>query len=205
MQAQVCPGEVAAALPATPPEGGEPISALISDLDRVIVPGLTQVQHPRHVGWFPSNAALASVLGDLASSGLGGPGISWQSAPALTELEQVVCDRMRQLIGLSPQWQGAIHDTASTACLVALLAARERAGQYCAEHGGLQALPRPLVVYASEHAHSSVPKAALLAGFGRDNLRLVAADPATFGMLPQALAAAMAADAEAGRQPAAWW
>jgi aromatic-L-amino-acid decarboxylase len=169
----------------------------------VIVPGLTQVQHPRHVGWFPSNAALASVLGDLASSGLGGLGISWQSAPALTELEQVVCDWMRQLTGLSPQWQGAIHDTASTACLVALLAAREQAGQYCAEHGGLQSLPQPLVVYASEHAHSSVSKAVVLAGFGRDNLRLIATDPQTHAMRPDALATAMTADVEAGRRPAA--
>ena len=194
---------MAAALPTTPPEGTEDIAALITDLDRVIVPGLTQVQHPRHVGWFPSNAALASVLGDLASSGLGGLGISWQSAPALTELEQVVCDWMRQLTGLSPVWQGAIHDTASTACLVALLAARERAGDYSSEHGGMQSLPQPLVVYASEHAHSSVPKAALLAGFGRDNLRLIAADPSTHAMLPEALAAAMAADVEAGRRPAA--
>ncbi|HST86450.1 MAG TPA: pyridoxal-dependent decarboxylase [Kineosporiaceae bacterium] len=203
VQAQVRPGEVAAALPSTPPAGTEDITALIADLERVIVPGLTQVQHPRHVGWFPSNAALASVLGDLASSGLGGLGISWQSAPALTELEQVVCDWMRQLTGLSPSWQGAIHDTASTACLVALLAARERAGGYSVEHGGLQSLPQPLVVYASEQAHSSVPKAVLLAGFGRDNLRLIQTDPQTHAMLPDALAAAMAADVAAGRRPAA--
>lgn len=203
VQAQVKPGAVVAALPATPPEGTEDISALIADLDRVIVPGLTQVQHPRHAGWFPSNAALASVLGDLASSGLGGLGISWQSGPALTELEQVVCDWMRQLTGLTPSWQGSIHDTASTACLVALLAAREQAGNYCHEHGGLQSLPQPLVVYVSEQAHSSVPKAAVLAGYGRDNLRLIPTDPTTHAMLPDALAAAMAADVEAGRRPAA--
>jgi len=203
VQADVRPGEVAAALPAEPPEGGEDVAALIADLDRVIVPGLTLVQHPRHVGWFPSNAALASVLGDLASSGLGGLGISWQSAPALTELEEVVCDWMRQLTGLSPAWSGTIQDTASTACLVALLAARERAGEYSAERGGLQSVPQPLIVYASEQAHSSVPKATLLAGFGRDNLRLVPTDPQTYAMRPDALAAAMALDVAAGRRPAA--
>ena len=203
VQADVRPGEVAAALPAEPPEGGEAVAALIADLDRVIVPGLTLVQHPRHVGWFPSNAALASVLGDLASSGLGGLGISWQSAPALTELEEVVCDWMRQLTGLSPAWSGTIQDTASTACLVALLAARERAGEYSAERGGLQSVPQPLIVYASEQAHSSVPKATLLAGFGRDNLRLVPTDPQTYAMRPDALAAAMALDVAAGRRPAA--
>jgi aromatic-L-amino-acid/L-tryptophan decarboxylase len=203
VQAAVRPGEVAAALPSTPPEGLDAIADLIADLDRVIVPGLTQVQHPRHFGWFPSNAALASVLGDVASSGLGALGISWQSAPALTELEQVVCDWMRQLTGLSDEWHGAIHDTASTACLVALLAARERAGQYSVEHGGMQSLPRPLVVYTSEQAHSSVAKAALLAGFGRDNLRLIPTDPWTRAMRPGALAAAIEADVTAGRMPAA--
>jgi aromatic-L-amino-acid decarboxylase len=203
VQAQVRPGEVIAALPAEPPEGTEDIAALIADLDRIIVPGLTLVQHPRNVGWFPSNAALASVLGDLASSGLGGLGISWQSAPALTELEQVVCDWMRQLTGLGPGWSGTIQDTASTAALVALLAAREQAGEYCAEGGGLQSVPQPLVVYTSEQAHSSVAKAALLAGFGRDNLRLIPTDPRTYAMRPDALAAAMAADVAAGRRPAA--
>jgi aromatic-L-amino-acid decarboxylase len=203
VQAAVAPGEVVAALPADPPKGGEGIGELIADLDRVIVPGLTLAQHPRHFGWFPSNAALASVLGDLTSSGLGALGISWQSAPALTELEQVVCDWMRQLTGLSEQWHGAIHDTASTACLVALLAARERAGEYSLEHGGMQSVPQPLVVYTSEQAHSSVAKAALLAGFGRDNLRLIATDPWTRAMLPEALAAAIEDDAAAGKRPAA--
>jgi aromatic-L-amino-acid/L-tryptophan decarboxylase len=201
VQAQVRPGEVAAALPVAPPEGTDDIAALIDDLERIVVPGLTQVQHPRHAGWFPSNASLASVLGDLASGGLGALGISWQSAPALTELEEVMCDWMRQLTGLGEGWYGTIQDTASTAGLVALLAARERAAGHPA--GGLQSLDRPLVVYASEHAHSSVPKAAVLAGFGRDNLRLVAADPRTHAMDPRALARAMDDDAAAGRQPCA--
>ena len=203
VQASVRPGEVAAALPAAPPEGVEQLDALLDDLERVIVPGLTQVQHPRHFGWFPSNASLASVLGDLASGGLGALGISWQSAPALTELEELVCDWMRQLTGLGEGWRGTIQDTASTACLVALLAARERASDHSADAGGLQAVPRPLVVYASEHAHSSIPKAVLLAGFGRDNLRLVETDPTTHAMRPDALRAAMAADAAARRCPAA--
>jgi aromatic-L-amino-acid decarboxylase len=203
VQAQVRPGEVAAALPATAPTGRDDIADLIADLDRVIVPGLTQMQHPRNTGWFPSNASLASVLGDIASSGIGALGISWQSAPALTEVEQVVCDWMRQLTGLGEGWHGAIHDTASTACLVALLAARERAADYAGEKGGLQSVPVPLVVYASGQAHSSVPKAALLAGYGRDNIRLIETDPRTHAMLPDALAAAMAADLEAGRRPAA--
>ena len=115
----------------------------------------------------------------------------------------MVTEWLRELTGLSPAWTGAIHDTASTACLVAMLAARERASDYSEARGGLQAETAPLVVYTSPQAHSSVNKAVLLAGFGHDNLRLVDVDPTTYAMVPEALAAAMAADVAAGRRPAA--
>jgi aromatic-L-amino-acid decarboxylase len=201
--ARTAPGEVAAGLAPSAPDRPEPLADVLADLERVVVPGLTQVQSPRYFGWFPSNASLASVLGDLASGGLGALGISWASAPALTEMEEVVTDWLRQATGLAPGWRGVIHDTASTACLVALLAARERAGGHSAARGGLQSLERPLVVYTSEQAHSSVDKAAVLAGYGAANVRHVAVDPPTFALDPGALAAAMAADAAAGRVPAA--
>ena len=197
------PGEIVAALPTHAPEQPEAFAAVLADLEQVVVPGLTQTQHPAFFGWFPSNATLSSVLGDVASSGIAALGITWQSAPALTEVEQVVTEWLRELTGLSPSWHGAIHDTASTACLVALLAARERAGDHSQSRGGLQAEPQPFVVYTSPQAHSSVAKAALLAGFGRDNLRTVEVDPVTFAMRPDALARAMAADVAAGRRPAA--
>jgi aromatic-L-amino-acid decarboxylase len=203
VQATTAPGEVAAALATHAPETPEPFDAVLADLERVVVPGVTQTQHPAFFGWFPSNAALASVLGDLASSGVGALGVTWQSAPALTEVEEVVTGWLRELTGLSTAWRGAIHDTASTACLVALLAARERATSYGETRGGLQAEPAPLVVYTSPHAHSSVAKAALLAGFGRHNLREVDVDPVTYAMRADALAAVMAADVAAGRRPAA--
>jgi aromatic-L-amino-acid decarboxylase len=203
VQPSVRPGDIRRALPSEPPGDIDPFDALLDDLDRIIVPGLTQIQHPRNFAWFPSNASLSSVLGDLTSSGLGALGISWQSAPALTELEEVVCDWLRQLVGLSDAWVGAIHDTASTACLVALLAARERASDHGQERGGLQAAAQPLVVYASREAHSSVTKAALLAGFGAANVHLVESDPGTFALLPDALAQAMAEDEEGGKRPAA--
>lgn len=203
VQTSVRPGEVRDALPSVPPDKPEPLAALLSDLDDIVVPGLTHVQHPRYFGWFPANASLASVLGDFASSGIGALGITWQSAPALTEVEEVVCDWMRQLAGLPAEWKGTIHDTASVACLVALLCAREQASGHGQEHGGLQSANAPLVVYTTEQAHSSVPKAALLAGFGRDNVRLVAADPSTHAMSSDAFAAAVDADIAAGRVPAA--
>jgi aromatic-L-amino-acid/L-tryptophan decarboxylase len=164
---------------------------------------MTQVQHPMHFGWFPSNASLASVLGDLASSGLGQLGITWQSSPALTEVEEVVCDWLRQLCGLSDAWHGTIHDTASSAAVVAMLSARERASDHSQARGGLQGEAQPLVVYASPQCHSSVPKSVLLAGFGADNLRHVDVDPTTYALRPDALDDAMAADVAAGRKPAA--
>lgn len=202
VRATVAPGEVRAALPAAPPGEQEAFAALLADIDTVIVPGVTQVQHPMHFGWFPSNASLASVLGDMASSGLGTLGISWESCPALTELEEVVCDWMRQLTGLGSAWRGAIHDTASTACVTAMILARERATHYSKNGVGLQGQPAPLVVYSTSQAHSSVAKAVQLAGFGNDNLRLVEEDPYTRAMLPDALAAAIERDLSRGHVPA---
>ncbi|MFN0026947.1 MAG: pyridoxal phosphate-dependent decarboxylase family protein [Acidimicrobiales bacterium] len=199
----VAPGEVRNGLGHHPPAGGETIEAVLADLDRLIVPALTHTQHPRYFGWFPANASLSSVLGDLASGGLGALGIIWQSAPALTELEEACCDWMAQLCGLSPQWQGCIQDSASSAALVAMLCARERVSEHSQGRGGLVGEVTPLVVYQSGQAHSSVTKAALLAGFGRENLRTVDVDPTTFAMQPDALAHAMADDVAAGRRPAA--
>ena len=202
VESQVRPGEIARALPRHAPELPEPLADVLADLERIVVPGITQTQHPAFFGWFPSNATLASLLGDIASGGVAALGITWQSAPALTEVEQVVTEWLRELCGLAPDWRGAIQDTASTATLVAMIAARERASGL-SEHGaGLQSVPQPLVAYTSPHAHSSVPKALLLAGFGSANLRFVEVDPVTYAMRPEALAAAMAADVAAGRKPA---
>ncbi len=203
VRSEVAPGWVRAALEGPPPETPEPLSALMRDLDEVVVPGITETQSPGYFAWFPANASLESVLGDITASGLGALGITWQSAPALTEMEEVVTDWLRQLCGLSDAWHGSIHDTASTACLVAMLVARERATDLGEDRGGLQAEAQPLVVYASTQAHSSVAKAVLLAGYGRDNLRLVDVDPVTLAMDAAQLRDAMAADVAAGRRPAA--
>ncbi len=203
VRSSVAPGEVAAALPASPPEVSGSLEALITDLDRVIVPGLTHAQHPRNFAWFPSNASLSAVLGDILAAGIGALGITWQSAPALTELEQVVCDWARQLCGLSDKWKGTIYDGASSASLVALLVAREQASNYSQRAGGLQAEKHPLTVYCSTEAHSSVTKAALLAGYGADNMRLVPVNKPGRDMDVTALATLMAEDASSGRRPAA--
>src|SRR5438874_7370040 len=193
VMARTAPGEVKAQLPSTPPDGPEGFDAIFRDLEQIILPGLTHWQHPHFFGYFPSNASLASVLGDYLSTGLGVLGLSWQAGPALTELEELVTDWVRQMVGLSADWSGVIQDTASTCTLLALLCARERATDYGMGRGGLQAEDRPLVVYASEQSHSSVEKAALLAGFGRENVRLIASD-GDYALRPDVLAEAVERD-----------
>ena len=200
--ARTVPGEIRAQLPPSPPEQAEPFDAMLRDFDTIIAPGITNWQSPRFFGFFPGAGSLASVLGDYLSSGLSVIGLSWQSSPALTELEEVVTDWMRQMVGLSESWSGVIQDTASASTLVALLCARERCTRYSLAGGGLQAAPRPLTVYVSAHAHSSVEKAALLAGFGRDNVRQVPCDDA-YAMRSDALRDMIAADAAGGRVPCA--
>ncbi|MGH8298757.1 MAG: pyridoxal phosphate-dependent decarboxylase family protein [Steroidobacteraceae bacterium] len=202
VMSRVAPGAVRAALPAAPPAEAQSLDGLLDELTSRIVPGCTHWQDPRFFAYFPSNSSLAAVLGDLLSTGLAQLGLNWQASPALTELEELTTDWLRQMLGLSEAWNGVIQDTASTATLVALICARERTTDYAAARGGLQASERPLIVYASDHSHSSVEKAALLAGFGRANLRIVAVDDG-YGMSAQALRDAIAADQARGHAPCA--
>ncbi len=196
------PGEIKALLPAAPPRDPEAFERVLEDVDRLIVPGLTHWQHPRFFGYFPCNGSLASVLGDFLSTGLGVLGLSWQSSPALSEVEEVVTGWLRQMAGLSDEWDGVIQDTASTSTLIALLCARERATGHGLARGGLQSEAQPLTIYSSAHSHSSVDKAALLAGFGRDNIRHVPHDAAC-AMRADALAEYVERDIARGCRPAA--
>src|SRR5262249_40518811 len=147
VMAQTAPGAIKKQLPASPPAHGESFDAILQDLDRVVVPGLSHWAHPHFFGYFPSNGELSSVLGDFVSTGLGVLGLAWQSSPALTEIEEVATDWLRQMLGLSDAWQGVIQDTASTSTLLALLCAREKTSKFSLVRGGLQAEPKPLVVY----------------------------------------------------------
>jgi aromatic-L-amino-acid decarboxylase len=193
VMAKVEPGAVRDELPQAPPEQPEPFDQVIADLDRVVVPGLSHWQHPSFFAYFPSNGELSSVLGDFVSSGLGVLGLSWQSSPALTELEEVVVGWVRQMVGLSDRWSGVIQDSASSSTLVALVCARERAASNDVDS---------LAVYTSAESHSSVAKAALIAGVGRERVRKIATD-AKHAMSVDALAAAMRSDVEKGLVPAA--
>jgi aromatic-L-amino-acid decarboxylase len=202
VMARTAPGEIKAQLPASPPLQPESFDAILGDLDRLVMPGITNWQHPRFFGYFPSNALLSSVLGDYLSTGLGVIGLAWQSSPALTEVEEVATDWLRQMLGLSAQWNGVIQDTASTSTFIALLCARERSTDYSLARGGLQAEERPLVVYTSRHSHSSVEKAALLAGFGKGNVRVVPHEGSN-AMRPESLEQMVQDDIRHGRKPCA--
>ena len=202
VMSRVAPGQVRAALPATPPLEPQSLDGVLDDLTSVIVPGCTHWQDPRFFAYFPSNSSLAAVLGDFLSTGLAQLGLNWQASPALTELEELAIDWLRQMSGLSENWSGVIQDTASTATLVALICARERTTEHSAARGGLQASERPLIVYASSQSHSSVEKAALLAGFGRANVRIVPVD-GRYAMSAEALHQAIAADEAQGNAPCA--
>lgn len=196
------PGSIAAQLPESAPESGGDPAELLASLDSIVMPGLTHWQHPRFFNFFPANSELSSVLGDIASSGLGVLGLSWESAPALSEVEQRTVDWIRQLFGLPESFHGVIQDTASTSTLLAMLEAREKASDFSMVGSGLTQDTGALTVYISVYAHSSVRKAVLLAGFGEDNIHPVEVD-AEFAMKPEALAAAIAADRANGRIPAA--
>jgi aromatic-L-amino-acid decarboxylase len=196
------PGSVRAKLPATPPDEPESLAGITRELDEVIAPGMTNWQHPAWFGYFPANASLSSVLGDVISSGFGAIGLNWQASPALTEVEELVTDWMRQMLGLSDAWHGVINETASNSSLVAMISAREWGSSHSQAAGGLQAEAAPLVVYASRQSHSSVEKGALLAGFGRENVRSIATDE-NYAMRADLLEEAVQMDLEAGRKPCA--
>ncbi|MCL1893297.1 MAG: pyridoxal-dependent decarboxylase [Holophagaceae bacterium] len=202
VMSQSMPGEIAKKLPKEPPMHGIGLEGIAETLDKVVMPGITHWNHPNFFAYFPSNSDYSSVLADLVTAGLGAQGMSWQTSPAATEIEEVVMDWLRQMLGLSTNFSGVIQDTASTATLCALLCARERTTEFCQNKGGLQAEVAPLTVYASDQAHSSIPKGALLAGFGREHLRLLPTDN-DHALRIDLLEAAIQADIQEGRRPCA--
>src|SRR5690242_14676719 len=177
---QATPGQLRALLPAAPPEQGEPFQKILADIDNLILPGLTHWQSPNFFAFFPANTSGPSILGELLSAGLGVQGMLWATSPACTELETHVLDWMADMTGLPARFKssgaggGVIQDSASSAVLCALLAARERATDFRTNQQGCDGR---LVAYASPQAHSSLEKAVRIAGIGRGQLRLVETDP----------------------------
>src|SRR4051812_3281679 len=204
VRSQVSPGDVRAALPPRAPEQGEPFSAVLADLDRVVLPGITHWQHPGFFGYFPANTSGPSVLGDLVSAGLGVQGMSWVTSPAATELEQHVMDWCADLLGLPESFRstgtggGVVQDSSSGANLVALLAALHRAAKGATLRHGV--LPDEYTVYVSAQTHSSMEKAARIAGLGTGAIRVVEVDD-DLAMSPSALLARLERDTARGFTP----
>ncbi|MEJ8572690.1 pyridoxal phosphate-dependent decarboxylase family protein [Microbaculum marinum] len=194
------PGAIAAALPAAAPEGPEGFDEILADFDRILDPGLTNWAHPRFFAYFPANISPPAVLGEILAAGLGQQAMLWETSPAANELEAVTMAWLAGAIGLPDAFRGTIQDSASTATLCALIAMRERALDWTGNSDGLSGKPK-LVVYASAEAHSSIDKAARIAGFGDAGLRRIPADD-RFRMTPTALEAAIAQDLAAGSVPA---
>jgi aromatic-L-amino-acid decarboxylase len=206
----IAPGEIRAQLPPLPPQTGEPFEQMLGDVSRIVMPGLTHWQSPMFFGYFPCNNSGPSILGELLSAGLGVQGMLWSTSPACTELESHVLDWMANMLGLPQRFTmpaqnpaatggGVIQDSASSATLCALLAGRERATGFAGNQSGIR---QRLAVYASDQAHSSIEKAVMIAGIGRENLRLIPSSPArNFAMDVTALRAAIERDVQQGITP----
>ena len=200
---RVAPGQIRASLPTAPPDKGEPFAAILGDIEKLILSGITHWQSPNFFAYFPANASGPAILGDLLSSGLGVQGMLWATSPACTELETHVLDWLVAMLGLPRKFLstsaggGVIQDTASSASLCSLLAARERATNFVSNRRGCDG---KLVAYTSSQAHSSIEKDVQIAGLGLDNLRLIEVDE-NFAMRLEALAGQIAQDRQAGLVP----
>jgi aromatic-L-amino-acid decarboxylase len=172
VKSDIRPGEVLQKLPEMAPQKGEPLEAILRDVEEIIIPGLTHWQHPGFMALFPSNTSLPSFLGEMVTAGLGVNCMMWDTSPSAAELEQRVLQWIGTAMHLPAHWQGSIQDTASTATLTAVVAAREKALGYNGMENGLQGQPT-LVMYTSTKAHFSVEKAARIAGIGSKNLRRI--------------------------------
>ena len=201
--AQVAPGDLLAALPEHPPAEGEPLEAIMADVDRLILPGITHWNHPSFFAYFGITGSGPGIVGELLCAALNVNAMLWRTSPAATELEERTLAWVGEMIGLPDSWFGQITDTASSSTFWALAAAREAAGLDIRSRGmaGRDDLP-PLRVYTSAEAHSSVEKACIALGLGQQGLHKVAVDD-EFRMRPDALAAAVEADMVAGVRPIA--
>jgi aromatic-L-amino-acid decarboxylase len=200
--ARVEPGEIRRKLPSEPPTTAEPMDRIFDDFKQQILPGITHWNHPGFLGYFGITGSGPGILGEMIAAALNVNAMLWSTSPAATELEEVVLDWLRQLLGLPPEFHGVINDTASSSSLYALAAAREAQDDLKIRQGGLGGrsnVPR-LRMYASEEAHSSIEKAGIVLGIGQEGLRKISTDDA-FRLDPAALDAAIKEDRARGWRP----
>jgi len=195
----VQPGEIYAKLPDNAPEEGEEFEQIFADFQGIIMPGMTHWQNPSFFGYFPANNSEPSILAEMLMSTLGAQCMSWVTSPAAAELEEKVCDWLREAKGINSNWKGCIHDTASTATLSAILAAREKHSDFQINKSGFTGKEK-FRVYSSSHVHSSIDKAVKISGIGEENLVRVEVDE-NFSMIPDALEKAIRHDMAQGFTP----
>jgi aromatic-L-amino-acid decarboxylase len=198
---QIEPGSLKAALPASAPEQGEDFGEVLRDIDKLILPAVTHWNHPNFHGLFSTSTSSVGIFGEMLAAAFDMKAMLWRTSPASTELEDVVLDWLRQMLGLPGSFEGIIYDTASVSTMHAIAAARERAGLDIREKGmsGRDDLPL-LRVYCSEHVHSSIDKACIALGLGTRSLRKIECNE-RFELLPDKLAEAIDEDIEAGHIP----
>lgn len=186
-------------LPGSAPENAESFEQIFEDFKEIILPGMTHWQHPSFFAYFPANNSEPSILAEMLMSTLGAQCMSWLTSPAATELEEQVCDWLRDAKGIDSSWKGVIHDTASTATLSAILTAREKATRFQINEKGFSG-NQVFRIYSSSHVHSSIDKAVKIAGIGVQNLVRIPVDE-NFSMIPSELEKAILADKETGYLP----
>ena len=194
------PGDVKNALPSKAPDRGEAMEAMLADLDRVIVPGVTHWNHPGFFAYFATTGSAPGILGEMLGAAFNVNAMLWRTSPSATELEEVTIEWLRQILGISPDFRGVIYDTASISSLCAIAAAREAVAELNVREQGLGTSNIRLRLYCSEHAHSSVDKAVITLGIGHQGVRKIGCD-AEFRMDASALAGAIEEDRAAGWRP----
>ncbi|MEG8948026.1 pyridoxal phosphate-dependent decarboxylase family protein [Rosettibacter firmus] len=192
------PGDIKLKLPTEPPENGEKFDEIISDIDKIILPGITHWQHPNFMAYFASTASGPGILADIVSSTFNSNGMVWKSSPALTELEQTVLEWYRKILNLSEEFKGIIYDTASVSSLHGIAAARENLNLNI-RNKGMTGIPK-LRLYCSEQAHSSIDKAAITLGIGLEGIKKIPVD-SDFQLIPAELEKAIEDDIKNGILP----
>jgi aromatic-L-amino-acid/L-tryptophan decarboxylase len=201
VRAQTKPGDIARAIASAPPSKGEPMDAIMADFERVVMPGMTHWQHPRFFAYFPGNATPPSMIAEMLVTTIAAQCMLWQTSPAATEMEGVMVDWLRQALALPDGYTGVIQDSASSATLSAVLTMRERAIDFSGNREGLHGKGR-LRIYCSDQVHSSIDRAAWVAGIGQENLVKLPTRGTRHGLDVDALRTAIREDRAAGHMPA---
>lgn len=199
VKSSVKPGEILSQLPEAPPQTSESMAEIMADFEKIIMPGITHWQHPSFFAYFPANSSYPSVLAEMLTAALGQQGMIWETSPAAAELEERVMNWMKSMFGLPAEWSGVIQDTASASTLAALLTAREKASGFTINEEGFRQTDK-LRIYCSTETHSSIEKAAKIAGFGRKNLVKIPVDESS-AMRTEILEKAIEEDLSAGYLP----